>query len=234
MVCQACSRWINGVIALFGDIESDAAIALCEEHFGSLPTGSAPTRHTSEALGSGEITTRLDKQQAILAVGFPGAPVDSADAPALEVLNDYCANMAGPLFSRIREQLGLAYFVSATQFHGLGTGLFAFYLGTSPEQLDLARQNLLAEIRRLADKGIPDEALEHSKTSILAADALENQSNRAMAQVSSINTLFGLGPRHHEVNAQRIRALTAAEVRDTAARYFGSREPVIATVLPAS
>jgi zinc protease len=224
----------NGVIALFGDIETDAAIALCEEHFASLPVGSPPEPLAFEATGHGEVTSRLDKQQAVLAVGFPGGPVDSADAPALEILHDYCSNMAGPLFSRIREQLGLAYFVSATQFHGLGTGLFAFYLGTSAEQLDLARQNLLAEIERLATDGVPAEALEHSKTSILASDAMENQSNRSMAQLSAINTLFGLGPNHHEVNARRIRSLTADEVRDTAARYFGSREPVIATVLPTS
>jgi zinc protease len=224
----------NGVVALFGDIETGAAVDLCEKHFGRLPAGHPADPVSLEASGTGEVLSHLDKQQAVLAVGFPGAPVDSGDSPALEILQDHCSNMAGPLFSRIREQLGLAYYVSATQFHGLGTGLFAFYLGTSPDQLELARQNLLAEIGKLATNGMSGEALAHSKTSVLATDALENQSNRAMAQVSAINTLFGLGPRHHEENAKRIQALTTAEVRETAARYFAGREPVIATVLPST
>ena len=222
----------NGVLALFGDIDADQAVALGEKHFARLPAGTPAAPVTLEASGSGEVLTHLDKQQAVLAVGFPGAPVDSADSPALEIINDYCSNMAGPLFTRIREELGLAYYVSATQFHGLGTGLFSFYLGTSPDQLALAREKLLAEIARLAADGISDEALGHSKTSVLATDALENQSNRAMAQGSAINTLFGLGPRHHEENARRIAALTTADIKETAHRYFATREPVIATVVP--
>ena len=54
--------------------------------------------------------------------------------------------MAGPLFTRLREELGLAYYVNATQFHGLGAGLFAFYVGTAPDQADVARRELLAQI----------------------------------------------------------------------------------------
>lgn len=222
----------NGTMALFGDVQVDDAIALCEELFAALPSGSPAPTTTQSADGEGEVLKHLDKQQAVLAIGYPGAAADSSDAPALELIHDYCSNMAGPLFARIREELGLAYYVSATQFHGLGTGLFAFYLGTSPDQIELARTKLVEEIARIATEGIPDEALAHSKTSLLAGDALGNQSNRAMAQVCAINTLLGLGPHHHEENAKRLQALTADDIREVAARYLGSREPVIATVLP--
>lgn len=222
----------NGTLALFGDLGVEEAIALGEAHFAALPSGSPPPPADHRAEGSGEIQSHLDKQQAVLAIGYPGAAVDSPDGPALELIHDYCSNMAGPLFTRIREELGLAYYVSATQFHGLGTGLFAFFLGTSPDQLPLARETLETEIARLAAEGVPEEALAHSKTSLLAADALENQSNRSMAQVCAINTLLGLGPLHHLENAARINALTGDQVREVAARYFGTRKPVIATVLP--
>ncbi|MDE0826435.1 MAG: pitrilysin family protein [Akkermansiaceae bacterium] len=222
----------NGALSLFGDISLEDAIALCEEKFAALPTGTAISGDDHQADGTGELITHLDKQQAVLAIGYPGAAADSADAPALELIHDYCSNMAGPLFTRIREELGLAYYVSATQFHGLGTGLFAFYLGTSPDQIELARVKLIEEITRLATEGVPDEAIEHSKTSLLASDALENQSNRAMAQGCAINTLLGLGPLHHLETAKRIRSLTPEDIREVTARYLGSAEPVIATVLP--
>jgi zinc protease len=222
----------NGALSLFGDISLEDAIALCEEKFAPLPTGTATSEDDHQADGTGELITHLDKQQAVLAIGYPGAAADSDDAPALELIHDYCSNMAGPLFTRIREELGLAYYVSATQFHGLGTGLFAFYLGTSPDQVELARVKLIEEITRLATEGVPDEAIEHSKTSLLASDALENQSNRAMAQTCAINTLLGLGHLHHLESTKRMRALTPDDIREVTARYFGSGEPVIATVLP--
>ncbi|NNC89206.1 MAG: insulinase family protein [Akkermansiaceae bacterium] len=223
----------NGVLALFGDLDPAEAIASCEERLAGLPAGEAVPEADCAAEGTGEVEARLDKQQAVLAIGFPGATVDSPDVPALEMLHDYCANMAGPLFMRIREELGLAYFVNATQFHGQGTGLFAFYLGTSAAQVELARRELLIEIERLAMGGIPEEFFEATRTSVLSADALEGQSNRTMAQTCALDTLFGLGPHHHLDAAKRIRALTPGEVRETAAKYFGRREPVIATVLPA-
>lgn len=222
----------NGVLAVFGDIDPDAIADHCEELFAGLPEGVRPTASAEGAGQSGEVTASLDKEQAVIAIGYPGASVVSDDVPALELIHDYCANMAGPLFSRLREELGLAYYVSVTQFHGVGTGLFAFYIGTSPDQADLAQRELLEQIRILTEEGIPAEPLEHAKTSLLAADAMENQSNHSMAQMCALNTLFGLGPHHHQEHAKRIRALTAEEVKETAQRYFGGAAPVIATVKP--
>jgi len=222
----------NGVLAVFGDIDPDSVADLCEERFARLPEGHPPGPISHPRFGAGEVEARLDKQQAVLAIGFPGAPVDAEDLPALEVLHEYCSNMAGPLFTRLREELGLAYYVSAAQFHGLGTGLFAFYIGTAPDKLNLARRELLAQIEKLATEGIPEVALEHSRTSVLASDALDNQSNRAMAQTCALNTLFGLGPLHHEEHARKVRALTSDDLRQTTARYFGHHPPVIATVVP--
>ena len=224
----------NGVLAIFGDIDPDEVAARCEDLFAGLPEGRRAAAVAAAPLDSGEVSASLDKEQAVVAIGFPGATVDSHDVPALELIHDYCANMAGPLFTRLREELGLAYYVSATQFHGVGTGLFAFYIGTSPDQADFARRELEDQIALLAEHGVPAAPLEHAKTSVLASDAMENQSNHAMAQMCALNTLFGLGPRHHEEHAKRIRALTVEDVQETAQRYFGTVRPVVSMVLPKS
>ncbi|MDP7497691.1 MAG: insulinase family protein, partial [Roseibacillus sp.] len=223
----------NGVLAVFGDIDPDATADLCERIFASLPEGSAieADSGTGQETSSGEISRHLAKEQAVIAIGYPGAHITSEDIPALELIHEYCSNMAGPLFTRLREELGLAYYVNATQFHGLGSGLFAFYVGTAPDQADVARRELLAQIEILTQEGIPENPLAHAKTSVLASDALENQSNHSMAQVCALNTLFGLGPLHHLEHAERIKSLTGEEILATARRYFG-RDPVIATVSP--
>ena len=223
----------NGVLAVFGDIDPDATVDLCEGIFASLPEGSASeaASGTGQETNSGEVSRRLAKEQAVIAIGYPGAHITSEDIPALELIHEYCANMAGPLFTRLREELGLAYYVNATQFHGLGAGLFSFYVGTAPDQADVARRELLAQIEILTQEGIPENPLAHAKTSVLASDALENQSNHSMAQICALNTLFGLGPLHHLEHAERVKSLTGEEILATARRYFG-RDPVIATVSP--
>lgn len=223
----------NGVLAIFGDIDPDQVAEQCDQIFAGLPEGVRASTTAEPASQSGEVSANLDKEQAVVAIGFPGATVASDDVAALELIHDYCANMAGPLFTRLREELGLAYYVSATQFHGVGTGLFGFYIGTSPDQAELAQSELLAQIERITNDGIPDDPLQHAKTSVLAADAMENQSNHSMAQVCALNTLFGLGPHHHLEHAERIKSITADEVRAVAQKYF-SVSPVISTVTPGS
>ncbi|MGB0993906.1 MAG: M16 family metallopeptidase, partial [Akkermansiaceae bacterium] len=129
----------NSVISIVGDIDMAEVEKTITAHFSTMPSGERlkVSQQSMPEPTSHDLT--LDKQQAVMAVGFPGASATAEDSHALELIHDYCTDMAGPLFTKIREDLGLAYYVSATQFHGIGTGMFAFYLGTSPDQLDTAK-----------------------------------------------------------------------------------------------
>ena len=222
----------NTVISIFGDIDTDTALSLVKDHFKNLAEGERAQPTTAEALDPTSHDITLDKQQAVLTVGFIGASASDDDNYALELINDYCTDMAGPLFTKIREELGLAYFVSATQFHGVNTGMVAFYLGTSPEQLDTAQTNLLAEIEIIAENGIPEETLESVKTTWLASNALANQKLGSLARLSAIDTLLGFAPDHHKNSPERIKALTNEDIKTAAKKYFGTRAPVIVTVKP--
>jgi zinc protease len=137
----------------------------------------------------------------------------------------------GPLFSRIREELGLAYQVGATQFLGHDTGLFTFYLATSPEQVELARAELLAEIGNIANHGIPDEAFERVRATVLSGLALQQQSPGHTARHIALDLLFGHAADEHRRLPAIYQNLSAESVREIAARIL-SVEPAIATVLP--
>ena len=222
----------NSVIAVFGDIDPEATAAIIQQQFANMPRGqrsTAPPQHFPEP-GSHDL--HLDKQQAVLTVGFPGASAADTDTHALELINDYCSDMAGPLFSKIREELGLAYYVSATQFHGVNTGMFAFYLGTSPDQLEIAKKHLLEEIQTIAENGIPDDKLENVKTSWLASHALSNQKLGSLGRLSAIDALLGFAPDHHLKAPDEIRALTTSDIRAAAKKYLGTADPIIITVTP--
>ena len=222
----------NSVIAIFGDVESELALELVNKHFGSLPCGERFSHPQQEIPSPSSHDLHLDKQQAVLAVGFIGASAHDEDNLALELIHDYCTDMAGPLFTKIREELGLAYYVSATQFHGTSTGMFAFYLGTSPEQLETAQKHLLEEINNIAQNGIPDKVLESVKTTWLASHALANQKPGSLARLSAIDSLLGFEADHHLQTPDKIRSLKSEDIKAAAAKYFASSQPVIVTVCP--
>ncbi|RYD23300.1 MAG: insulinase family protein, partial [Verrucomicrobiaceae bacterium] len=223
----------NVIVTLCGDFDSGEALALLSGKFASLP-GGQPWSPPASDLAPGESLTRhLPKKQAVLAIGFPGTTVSGEDRFALAMIQEYVSDMAGPLFTRIREELGLAYQVGGTQFLGYDAGLFTFYVATSPEQADLALREILAEIRKIAAHGIPEEAFDHVRSTVLSALAIQQQSIASTARHVALELLFGHPADQHRRLAEEYNALTPEAVKEIAARVF-SIEPTVVTVLPES
>ena len=221
----------NITLAIAGDFDPAAALDLLSGNLSALPAGEPWPVPAGIPGHGGDHTVRLPKKQAVLAIGFPGASVSGPERHALAMIQEYAADMAGPLFSRIREELGLAYQVGATQFLGYDAGLFTFYLATSPEQAELARRELLAEIGKIAAAGIPDDAFDRVRSTVLSGLAIQQQSPSHIARHVALDLLFGHPADEHRRLAATYQALTAKQVRETAARIF-SVAPTIATVLP--
>jgi len=81
------------------------------------------------------------KSRRVLLIGFRGTTLLDKDRYALELLQEACSDLGSRLFMRIRDKLGLAYYVGAQNFAGLCPGYFAFYVGTMPEKVELVKRN---------------------------------------------------------------------------------------------
>lgn len=225
----------NISLSIFGDIDLETTLQIAEKSLGKIPTGTRHVAPTQPIADPTQLHLQLDKQQAVLTLGYLGAAFNSPDIPALLLLHTWFSDMAGPLFTRIREELGLAYYCGATQFHGHHTGLFAFYLGTSPDQLDLAKNELIATIDTISKSGMDATTLESVKNSWLAKDALTNQSKSSMARICAIDTLLGYSTNHHRELIDQIKAVTPTDTQRIAHTYFSTPPHTLVTVTnPAS
>jgi zinc protease len=225
----------NGVIAVFGAVKADEVRALVTRYLGGLPRGSAAFETVPQAEAPAtdiEVAATMPKAQAVLMVGFPGADLFSADRPALELLDEACSDLGSRLFTRIREQMGLAYFVGSQNLLGLARGAFTFYLGTDPSKLSEVRAALGEEIAKLAADGLDAAELSRAKEKLLGAQDIRNQSNDALAFSCALDELYGLGHAHYRSLRGRVEAVTIEQVRDVARRYF-TRPSVTAIVRPA-
>ncbi len=222
----------NVTVAIAGDFDSKYAADLIERHFAAMRAGTRIESEPGKMLPGGDKTIHLPKKQAVLTIGFSGASVTGTDRHALAMIQEYASDMAGPLFTRIREELGLAYQVGATQFLGFRTGLFTFYLATSPEQADLARSEILAEISKIATQGIPDESLERVRSTVLSGLAIQQQSPSSTARHVALDLLFGHPPDEYRRLASIYRSIDRNQISEVAARIFAT-PPTIVTVNPA-
>src|SRR6266487_2090704 len=151
----------NGVIYVFGDVKASEVKQLVEQMFAKMNPGALALTDAkpSIALGKPEnVESHKDKAQGVSMVGFRGASLSSPDRYALELIDEASSDLGSRFFIRIREQMGLAYYVGASQMQGLVPGLFAFYLGTDPQKIEPVKTALLDEIHKLAAKYFRDQS----------------------------------------------------------------------------
>ena len=226
----------NGVIAVFGDVKSDEVRRVLAEALGAMPAGDeALTQPLQPAplTAAEEVETLKDKAQAVLMIGFRGPDIFHADRAALELIDEACSDLGSRLFLRIREEMGLAYFVGSSLAPGLAPGLFVFYCGTDPAKLDAVKAALREEVAKLAAHGLTPEELARSKEKLLGQQDIRNQSNDAFAFSCALDELYGLGFANYLQSRAQTAAVTIEEVARIAAKYFAEQVPVTAVVRPA-
>ncbi len=229
----ACAE--NAVISVFGDVQADEVVKLFEKYFASMPSGSLAFKDVEKpkpSIGVPPSTAHLDKKQAVLMLGFQGASVQDPDRIALELISEASSDLGSRFFNRIREQMGLAYFVGASQFCGLAPGAFLFYLGTDPQKIEPVTKEMRAEIDDLASNGLTEEELTRARAKLLGGEAIRNQSNSAFGVAVAVDELMGLGVDAHKLRKEQIEKISLDDIRRVTAKYFRSDSRVEATVLP--
>jgi zinc protease len=174
----------------------------------------------------------VPKEQAVIHVAFPTVPLAHPDQVPLSLLDEALSDLGSRLFIRIREELGLAYFVGTSQFLGLAAGHFFFYVGTDPAKRTEIEAVLLREIAELATRGITAQELERARAKMQSQDKLDQQNPAHINYAAALDELFGLGYAFGDTRRAQVAAATLDEVNATAARYFSAPHYVIATVSP--
>ena len=225
----------NGVLAIFGAVKAEEVRELVEKAFAELPTGEIALENPPQPApltAPQSVEGFKQKEQAIVMAGFRGLDLFSPERYTLELIEEACSDLGSRFFVRIREKLGLAYFVGASQVTGLVPGPFVFYLGTDPAKVEAVKAEFLDEIRALATDGLTPEELSRAKEKLLGREALRNQSNDTFAHACALDELYGLGFDAHTRLREHVEAVTLEQVRALARKIFADAPSVLAVVRP--
>jgi zinc protease len=226
----------NCVLAIFGDVKVSEVKAAVAKQFGGWRKGPAPLTNLAPTAPLREprhLFDTRDKKQAVMVIGFPGASLHDPDRFALELLQEACSDLGSRLFIRIREKLGLAYYVGAQNFLGLVPGYFAFYVGTDPSKVELVESELLKEAEELRANGLTAEELRRAKAKVIGQKKIARQDLGGYAMSVALDELYGLGYRHIDSEDAEYEAVTLVQTQAVARKYLRPESLVVATVKPA-
>jgi zinc protease len=210
----------NAVLAVAGDFDPRTLAPKLKAFLARLPRGRVAAPEFPAPAGGGDYVEVQPRQQAVVFQAFPGPGLLAPDYYVGEVADELFSGMSSHLFERVREQKSLAYFVRSSRVTGLRHGMFMFFAGTSPERHAEVLAEFAREIARVQAGDVSPEELRRCQTRLKAAKRMALQTNSARAMQAALNAVYGLPVddwRHYDA---RIDAVTVADLRVFACRYF--------------
>lgn len=231
---RRCAVPGNIVLTVFGDVRAADVRKKVETLFGAMKPGKLEIAGAGAERLAGNARKEIskDKEQAVLLVGFSGTDVFSKDRFEMELLDEVYSGMGSRVFLRIRDALGLAYYVGAYQLVGLEPGYFALYVGTTPDKIATCEKEFLAEIDRLGKDGLSDEELSRAKNSLIGQRRIRMQDNAELSLMVALDELYGLGFEFFKTMDDAYRAVTADGIKRVARTYFAGKPYAVVVIKP--
>lgn len=210
-------------VVAVGNMEPERLADLLLEQLSQLAgsAATAPPRASNGLLTvprAGARAAHRDRQQAALAMMFPGPSRRQPERHAAEVWGAIAGGLGGRLFESLRSARSLAYTVMASSWQRQRAGGLLTYIAMAPERLDEAREAMLEELARFrAEPPTGDEV--HRATAMLAGQAeVARQSAGAVAGEIADAWLLGEGlielddpaAPYRDVSAEAVHAVSAA------------------------
>jgi len=227
------ARWYvpnNAFVVVVGDVKADEVFALAERHYGRIKARALPARKPQiepEQLGMRRAVVKAPAELPYLLMGWKCPVLRDVDKDwqpyALEVLagvldgNESARlNQALVRNSRLASEVGAGYDATAR-----GPGMCL--LEGTPSQGRSAAEleaGLRAELARLVQDGVTEDELARVKAQVVAGQVFKRDS--IFGQAMEIGQFETGGLSHKDIDRvlERIKMVTAEQVRAAAKEYF--------------
>jgi zinc protease len=242
-------RWYvpaNAAVVVAGDVDVAQVLALAQKYYGTAPIRPVPERKPRDEpaqTGQKRIAFKAPAEQAVVTLAFKVPCLrtfdDSEaanDALALTVLSAVLDGYSGARLERALMQGPNRVADSAGSDNGLwGRGPQLFTLSGVPAQRKTAHEvevALRAQVARIAVDGVLEAELARVKTQWVASAVYKLDSVFNQARELGTAWAQGLPLDANEQLIERLRGVTADQVKAVAARYFGDDQMTVAELLP--
>ena len=226
-------------IAVVGDIDPAAVMALIERFFGDWQAPGAPPRVTlPDPLplpDQRRVHIALDgKSQTDVIWAVHGLDRRSPDYYAASVANMILGQLGigGRLGERVREEQGLAYYCGSSLDADLGAGPWTAMAGVNPAHVERAIDAIVREIKQFAAEGPTEQELADARDFMTGRLAIGLETNDSIASTLLGIERYQLGLDYIERYPAIISSIDRDQVVEVARRYLATDDYAIVTAGP--
>lgn len=224
----------NALVVVSGDFE-ESIIPKIEAAFSEIPDGEGPAKPATQEAQSKPATAFKFKEtdQAHLILGVRAFDMFDPRRHALTVLSTVLGSgMSSRLFQRLREEMGLAYYVGGGADFFTDHGIFAAFAGVDTSRIEEATRAILEEYERVASQPIPDQEIRKAKDHIRGSLILNLETTDELASFYGPQEILKKEIITPEEYLAKIEAVSAAELTAVARDIFVKKHLNLAVIGP--
>ncbi len=221
------------VVVVAGDFDEAETIAKIEKTFANLPqTPKAGKTSVSESQKEPAIKAHFkETDQTHLVLGVRSFPILSPETPTLSVLADILGGgMSSRLFQKLRDEMGVGYYVSADNDPSTDHGVFAVSTGVDNSRVAEVIAAILGEFRKLKEEKISPEELRKVKDHFKGSLMLSLESSDSRAEFCAGQEIMKKQVKNPDELTAQIEAVTAENIQKIANNIFTNERLNLALV----
>lgn len=226
----------NATISVIGQFDREAVLAEIEERFGEIPTApeEIPEVTTEEPPQRGERRTviRQAGELGAMMIAFKTPRALHQHVDALDVLSKVLTSGKNSRLYRRLTDRGLTTDLFSTASRHRDPGLFLIYASLAPDaEHEEVEEVIREEVDRIRREGIDEDELGRAVNQRVAEEAFGRDGPYAVA--SQLNEAIAAGDwRLYTEYLDRIRSVTARDVREAAETYLRTRSATTGFYVP--
>ncbi len=179
------------------------------------------------------LTTHKETDQTHFILGVRSFPVGDVRTPSLSVLGAVLGSgMSSRLFRKLRDEMGVGYYVRAGNSAFTDHGFFSISAGVANDRMEEVLRAVIAEIETLKRDLVPADELSKVKEHLSGTMYLGLESSDDLAEYYGMQEVLRRDIRTPKEKEKLIRAVTAEDIRTIARKIFIEKNLNLALIGP--
>ena len=223
------------VIVTGGGFESAKIVKTIEKKFESIPEGKKGSKKkVIEKQDKPKITIRYKKtDQTHIIVGLRSLKSGHKDSAVLSVVSTLLGSgMSSRLFRKLRDEMGVGYYVSASKDSFTDHGIFSVSTGVNNERAPEVVEAILGEFARLKTELVADKELKKVKDYIGGHMLLGLESSDSIAEFVGVQEILNRPIKLPKEFIKEINAVTPKDILRVSKQIFKNEKLNLAIIGP--
>ena len=223
------------IVIVSGSFDEEETLTKIEKAFSNISQArNLPKAAVQEKQSKPAISLKFkETDQAHIILGLRSYDAKSEYDPALTVLATLLGGgMSSRLFQKLREEMGVGYYIRASHDAYTDHGLFSISAGIDTKRIEEVITTLISECKKVISEPISESELKKVKDYLTGSFVLGLETSDSRAEYCAIHQILKGKVESPDDEIAKIQKVTAEEVKDIAKKIFVDEKLNLAIIGP--